>query len=365
MKAKKKHPKSVRSNSGVLEQLEARILFSADLFSTLLDSDDKSESAASDTEGLDSLLENPTAITSALDKIKLDEQNEKNHSSNSTRAPSVPTSVAESISEEQFESTHNTEQQHTVTALKSDKLSKNADSTIGLSDATHTESPGLYIFDSNEEGAVDDALETTLDKPERTELIFIDGSVEDSDQLLGELRDGDSSNTEWIVIELDSSRNGIEEITETLEGVVDIDAIHIISHGDGQGIQLGTEKLTTENFNQYREAIDSWSSTFTEDVDLLIYGCNLASTDVGKTLLEDLSASCDCDVAASDDTTGHESLQSNWDLEYELGEVTTDVALPVSVQSAWHGTLLLDNLGDAWRCFVCECYGLYTSMEQC
>ena len=56
-----------------------------------------------------------------------------------------------------------------------------------------------------------------------------------------------------------------------------------------------------------------------------------------------MAASCDCDVAASDDTTGHENLDGDWDLEYELGEVTTDVALPLSVQSAWHSSLLLDN----------------------
>ena len=353
MKAKSKYPKSVRSNTGVLEQLEARILFSADMFSTLLDSNDKSESTASDTEELNSLLVNPTAITGVLDKNRLDEQKENIHSSKSEPVSNVPTSVVDSFAG--TEASHATDQHHSAISLTTGELTGSVDSAKDQIAATHSESPRPNTFEAIEDDAVDDKVEIAFDKPERTELIFIDGSVENSDQLLADLQDDDSSNIEWIIVELDSSRNGIEEITETLEGVVDIDAIHIISHGDGQGIQLGTEKLTTENFNQYREAIDSWSSTFTEDVDLLIYGCNLASTDVGKTLLEDLSASCDCDVAASDDTTGHESLQSNWDLEYELGEVTTDVALPVSVQSAWHGTLLLDNLGDAWRCFVCEC----------
>jgi len=186
-------------------------------------------------------------------------------------------------------------------------------------------------------------LESERSKPERTELIFIDGSVEEADQLLEELQNSDSSDTEWIIVELDSSRNGIDEITETLEGIKDIDAIHIISHGNGQGLKLGTEILTSENYNQYRYAIDNWRDTFTIDGDLLIYGCDLASTEDGKALLADLAASCDCDVAASDDTTGHTNLNADWDLEYNIGKVTTDVALPVSVQSGWHNTLLLDN----------------------
>ena len=81
----------------MLEQLEARILFSADMFSTLLDSNDKSESTASDTEELNSLLVNPTAITGVLDKNRLDEQKENIHSSKSEPVSNVPTSVVDSF----------------------------------------------------------------------------------------------------------------------------------------------------------------------------------------------------------------------------------------------------------------------------
>ena len=85
----------------MLEQLEARILFSADLFSTLLDSEDKSES---DTEELDSLLEDSTAITGALDKNRIDER--KENSSISAPAPSAPTAVDDSFSGGQVEATN-------------------------------------------------------------------------------------------------------------------------------------------------------------------------------------------------------------------------------------------------------------------
>ncbi len=41
------------------------------------------------------------------------------------------------------------------------------------------------------------------------------------------------------------------------------------------------------------------------DADLLFYGCDLAATDDGRELMNQVGAECDCDVAASDDLTGH------------------------------------------------------------
>ena len=177
MKAKSKYPKSVRSNTGVLEQLEARILFSADMFSTLLDSNDKSESAASDTEELDSLLVNPTAITGVLDKNRLDEQKENIHSSKSVSVPSVSTSVIDPFAG--VEASHATDQHHSATALTTGELTGSVDSAKDQIAATHSESPRPNTFDAIEDDAVDDKVEIASDKPERTGLIFIDGSVED------------------------------------------------------------------------------------------------------------------------------------------------------------------------------------------
>ena len=49
-----------------------------------------------------------------------------------------------------------------------------------------------------------------------------------------------------------------------------------------------------------------------------------------------LAAVCDCDVAASDDATGHNELGGDWLLEYQVGEVSTNVAFGYAAQSSWY-----------------------------
>ena len=75
------------------------------------------------------------------------------------------------------------------------------------------------------------------------------------------------------------------------------------------------------------------------DADLLIYGCDLASTESGQDLIDILALACDCDVAASDDLTGAADLGGDWILEYTVGDVQTEVAFGFIAQASWHDTL--------------------------
>ena len=47
------------------------------------------------------------------------------------------------------------------------------------------------------------------------------------------------------VILLDSTRDGVEQMAEALSGRTDIDAIHIVSHGNQAELFLGTSHLTS------------------------------------------------------------------------------------------------------------------------
>ena len=270
--------KRVRSKTAVVEQLEPRILFSADLLSASLEGEVKAELSASDTADWNSLVNDPTAIAGAQVKNNLVEQNERSTSLKSASgtpasAPSaynpsaynppaynpeestVPTDL---LSNEQSQTQHSAKPLLEPATRANDNTTEQSSKTaVALTPASNT-----VASDANEEDNADEISSTEFYKSERTELVFIDGSVEDSDQLLAELQNDDSPNTDWIIVELDKSVNGINEITETLQGVNNIDAIHIISHGDGEGIQLGTEKLTAENFEQYSKKISAWSCLF-------------------------------------------------------------------------------------------------------
>ncbi len=164
-------------------------------------------------------------------------------------------------------------------------------------------------------------MRPTLDPALRLEVVFIDGGVDDAETLLDGLRGNREDHTQWLVLELSADEDGIDQITHALSKLSGVDAVHILSHGDGEGIQLGNTRLDVDTAAGYAGEIASWANSLDADADLLIYGCDLASTASGRDLIDSVGALCDCDVAASDDATGHGSLGGDWELEYRVGSV--------------------------------------------
>ncbi len=182
------------------------------------------------------------------------------------------------------------------------------------------------------------------------EVVFVDSGVEDADTLLSGLRGGGDDQTQWLVVALSADQDGVVQVTQTLSQLSGVDAVHLISHGDTQGIQLGNARLDVDTATGYAGEIASWANALDADADLLIYGCDLASTADGQALIDSLGALCDCDVAASDDATGHESLGGDWELEYTSGVIESSVAFSLDAQHAWLGlleTMDVPTAGDA------------------
>jgi large repetitive protein len=137
------------------------------------------------------------------------------------------------------------------------------------------------------------------------ELVFLDTSVEDYQQLLNDLWANDDSSRDIEVVLLSSSRDGIDQISEALASRRDLDAIHIVSHGTDASVKLGSTWLTRDNLAGYVGEIARWGDSLTADADLLFYGCDLAGSSDGQDLIDSLAALTGADVAASDDETGH------------------------------------------------------------
>ena len=170
-----------------------------------------------------------------------------------------------------------------------------------------------------------------------SELIFIDGSVDDLEKLLSDEGLLDRSDAEIVL--LDPDQDGIQQITQALEGRSGLAAIHFVTHGTDGQVQLGDTLLSAENLSAYAGQVSQWGSALSSSGDILFYGCDLASTAHGEEFVDSLSALCDCDVAASDDLTGHADLGGDWEFEYIVGVVETDLAFSVDVQENWNGTL--------------------------
>ena len=170
------------------------------------------------------------------------------------------------------------------------------------------------------------------------ELVIVDESVEDYEQLI----DGLTSNPEdqFEILILDSQRDGIEQITEMLASRDDIGALHIVSHGRDGAVQLGSTTLTADNLGLYAGMLGQWGDSLTADADILFYGCDLGASDAGREFVDSLAILTGADVAASDDLTGHEDLGGDWELEINTGEIESSLAFTQIVQANWFSTLV-------------------------
>ncbi|WP_436716681.1 DUF4347 domain-containing protein [Roseiconus lacunae] len=172
----------------------------------------------------------------------------------------------------------------------------------------------------------------------RLELVFIDSAVDDYQTLVDEIATEDPGRELQIYL-LDHTRDGVDQVTEILEGYENVDAIHLLSHGNDAKLRLGNAIIDQHSLDGYAADLSQWQSSLNENADLLLYGCELAESGSGRTLVAALAELTGADVAASDDDTGHASLDGNWELEHRVGVIeSTSIADTFGGQS-WFGLL--------------------------
>lgn len=149
---------------------------------------------------------------------------------------------------------------------------------------------------------------------DRREVAFVDTSVEDYQTLLDGIAEG-------VEIQLiNGNQDGIAQIAAWAEQHNDYDAIHILSHGSEGSVQLGSVTLSSENLDQYSEALTKLGASLNIDGDILLYGCEVASGE-GKDFISAFAEATQADVAASDDLTGASALNGDWVLERTVGYI--------------------------------------------
>ena len=144
-----------------------------------------------------------------------------------------------------------------------------------------TDIPGFEFVDSL---MVDDGVIAT--EPGTHELVIIDPSADDFQQLLDDLNRESDRDRQFQVLLLDAERDGVEQITEALQQTGSLDAIHIVSHGQNGAVQLGNSWLNAQNLNAYASQITNWQDALNSDADLLFYGCDLAADETGRTFTD-------------------------------------------------------------------------------
>lgn len=153
------------------------------------------------------------------------------------------------------------------------------------------------------------------------EIAFVDPRVRESEILLRQLKPGVE------VVVLDPLKDGILQMTEYLQAQKDVSAIHVLSHGVAGSITVADTILTAGNIDQYGQDFAGWRTALTQDADILLYSCDLASTAEGKSLVDHLAALTGADIAASTNPTGAAAKGGDWTLEYVNGPIEAKLAL--------------------------------------
>ncbi|WP_143867261.1 DUF4347 domain-containing protein, partial [Nostoc linckia] len=163
-------------------------------------------------------------------------------------------------------------------------------------------------------------------------IIFIDEAVIDYQTLIAGIQ------PETNVVILDSNQDGVEQITQALQGGK-YQSVQIISHGSAGSLQLAATQLNADNLNSYGNLLQQWRNYLTDDADILLYGCSVASFDLA--FVQQLSQITGADVAASNDITGNAEFGGDWDLEVKIGSIESDLALTPEVKIAYGSILAL------------------------
>ena len=183
---------------------------------------------------------------------------------------------------------------------------------------------------------------------DRLEIVIIDPATPGYEAVLDELRATAGDNLQVFV--LDSDRDGLEQLDEIISSFEQIDALHLISHGNDGEVELGNATVDLATLLANADTLSDWQDNFSGDADVLIYGCDLAATAEGENFATTLAQLTRTDVAASDDRTGSAALGGDWQLEFATGEITSKLVFSPEFQQQFtnvFATFTVTNTNDS------------------
>jgi VCBS repeat-containing protein len=177
-------------------------------------------------------------------------------------------------------------------------------------------------------------------------LVAIDSQVDQYQHLLAGVIPG----AEAII--LNAREDGVEQLTQALRSRPHIRQLHLIAHGKPGWLQLGNSSLSLETLNQYAPQLQTWFCR--PDVQLLLYGCQVAAGDAGLEFIEKLSRLTGTRIAASTTLTGSSALGGDWDLDVQTGDGEIAIALDPKTRATYASVLVVNTVSDPFPPLVTD-----------
>ena len=168
-----------------------------------------------------------------------------------------------------------------------------------------------------------------------SEIVFIDSTVQNYQDLIAGLRSGIAS------FLLTPTEDGITQISRFLAEFIELKTIHIVSHGSPGSLQLGNTQLSVNTLKQYSPQLQQWHKALKDNGEILLYGCQVAAG--GTNLLKRLKEAIGVEIAASKELTGSSLAGGNWDLETTTGDISSEIAFTTETTAAYTHVLTTEE----------------------
>ncbi len=172
-------------------------------------------------------------------------------------------------------------------------------------------------------------------------FVIIDSKVQDYSMLVeGVERDA-------TILILDPLRDGLEQITQLIQRFkFQIKNIQIICHGAPGLLYLGNTILSLENIEEYSSHLQQWNVD-----EILLYSCNVAAPiphkkidhlfPVSHRFLNRLHQLTTANIAASSTPIGNSKKGGNWELDIQIGKITSPVIFKPEILAAYPSVLAI------------------------
>ncbi|WP_199311498.1 FG-GAP-like repeat-containing protein [Anabaena subtropica] len=164
-------------------------------------------------------------------------------------------------------------------------------------------------------------------------IVFIDTAVTDYESLIAGVKPGNQ------VFILDPNTDGVEQITRALQGW-EYNSVHIVSHGSQASLQLGSTWLNAANLDTYTTQLQQWRESLSTNAEILLYGCHVASGEQGMEFVRQLHLLTGANIAASTEKVGSSQQGGSWELDINVGHISTKLAITTAVQIAYPSVLV-------------------------
>ena len=146
-----------------------------------------------------------------------------------------------------------------------------------------------------------------------TQLAFVDPTVSNVEFLVRNLQPG------VVAIVLTGLESAPLQMARALTGREDIEAIHIIAHGQAGEVSFGSGALSLETIDDHRDDLAAIGRALAADGEIRLWVCNAAEGEHGRVFLNGLSLATGVTVLGATGRVGAAALGGRWELDARAG----------------------------------------------